>query len=126
MARMEANLSQYELADRSGVSRVTIANIERGKFRSARLETLEKLARVLRIPVSGFSDVDMQTSPARDLVDEFLDSPWAAALEPTNEEKAWLRSIQEIQWLGDKPSPESFHHALIALRKRKPSTVGDT
>ncbi len=43
--------SLRELGERSGVSYVTIANIERGYYANQTLATLEKLARALRITI---------------------------------------------------------------------------
>lgn len=46
--RERASLSQMELAERSGVSRATIADLEAGK-RPARPSTRRKLAAALRV-----------------------------------------------------------------------------
>jgi len=48
--RREAGLSQEELAERAGISRVTIARIEAGE-QSPRYETLVRLAKSLQIPL---------------------------------------------------------------------------
>ena len=45
-AREEARLSQEQLAERSGVSRVTINRIERGKLNPS-MKTLSRLARAM-------------------------------------------------------------------------------
>ena len=46
--RKARNLSQEELADAAGLHRTHISLIERGR-RSARLETIEQLARALKV-----------------------------------------------------------------------------
>ena len=51
-ARMQRNLTQQELADKSGVSRVTIAMIENGQTRDVMASTLLKLANALDMSVS--------------------------------------------------------------------------
>ena len=48
--RMDRNLTQSELATKTGRSVELIGRIERGTV-SASLETLEKIARALRVPV---------------------------------------------------------------------------
>ena len=50
--RKEKNLSQAELAEKSGVSRATIANIERGAQVEILVGTAEKLANALNVSVS--------------------------------------------------------------------------
>lgn len=50
-ARREADLSQEELADKVGVSRVYIGYIEQGRNVPA-LEVLSKIAKVLRVRLS--------------------------------------------------------------------------
>ena len=50
--RKEKNLSQAELAKKSGVSRATIANIERGAQVEILVGTAAKLANALNVSVS--------------------------------------------------------------------------
>ncbi len=52
--RKERNMTQEELAEKSGVSRVTIADIERGIMRSTTIGTLKKLADALEVSTSVF------------------------------------------------------------------------
>jgi len=47
-------MTQEELAEKSGVSRVTIADIERGIIRSTTIGTLKKLADALEVSPSVF------------------------------------------------------------------------
>jgi len=47
--RIEAGLTQEELAKKSGVSRVTIANIERGSQSFIKSSTIIKLADALKV-----------------------------------------------------------------------------
>lgn len=47
--RTEAGLTQEQLAEKSGVSRVTIANIERGVLTFIKSSTIVKLADALKI-----------------------------------------------------------------------------
>lgn len=72
-AREEQLLSQRELAERSGVAKITIATMELGKSAHPRRRTVEKLASALGVPVE-------------DLIREDLTRPKAEALpslEPT-------------------------------------------
>lgn len=50
--RKAKNLSQAELAEKSGVSRATIANIERGKQVELLVGTVAKLANALDVSIS--------------------------------------------------------------------------
>jgi len=47
--RLQAGLTQEQLAEKSGVSRVTIANIERGSLTFIKSSTIIKLADALKI-----------------------------------------------------------------------------
>ena len=47
--RLEAGLTQEQLAEKSGISRVTIANIERGSQTFIKSSTVIKLADALQI-----------------------------------------------------------------------------
>ena len=46
-ARFEARMTQAELAKASGVSRMTIVNIEADKYENVKIGTLKKLAKAL-------------------------------------------------------------------------------
>ena len=48
--RIEANLSQQELADKAGVDRKTVNRIENSHF-SPSLDTMVRLANVLKTPI---------------------------------------------------------------------------
>lgn len=49
--REKANLTQAELAEKSGVGRVTISRLETGKLKETTFGTLMKLAKVLQVSV---------------------------------------------------------------------------
>ena len=57
--RKEQKMTQEELAEKSGVSRVTISGLENGKVRATSSKTLLKLARALGTTVDQifFEDV---------------------------------------------------------------------
>jgi DNA-binding XRE family transcriptional regulator len=50
-ARMKKKWTQEELASKSGVSRVTIANIERGALVDVKISTMLKLSKALESSV---------------------------------------------------------------------------
>lgn len=52
--RCELGLSQEELANRAGMSRVQISNLERGVSQFATSKTIEKLAAALEVSPSYF------------------------------------------------------------------------
>ena len=57
-ARKAANLTQAELAERAGLSRMTVQRLESGSL-DPRLSTLQELARVLNMELHA-----VQTAPA--------------------------------------------------------------
>lgn len=60
--RVEAGLSQEELAERSGVSESTVYRIERGE-RSARMDQLDALCGVLGIEIYDFMKAALSEPP---------------------------------------------------------------
>lgn len=56
--RLEAEMTQEELADDIGVTVESISNIERGVF-GPKFDNLEKIAAVLNIEVKELFDFDM-------------------------------------------------------------------
>lgn len=52
--REKRKLTQEELANKAGVSRVTISNLENGTYENINLSTLRKLASALHVPVGYF------------------------------------------------------------------------
>jgi transcriptional regulator with XRE-family HTH domain len=71
--RRRRGLTQRELAESSGVSLAAIRKLEQGERESARLATLHKLAKALRVQTSSLSD-GPDAAPARE--------PDVAAWEP--------------------------------------------
>lgn len=51
--RKKKNITQEELAEKSGVSRVTIANIERGALKDVKISTTLKIANALDEPLEN-------------------------------------------------------------------------
>ena len=51
-ARLEMNMTQEELAEKSGISRATISALENGKVEITTTDTLVKLAKALNRRVS--------------------------------------------------------------------------
>lgn len=61
-ARMQALLSQAELAERAGITQAALSRLETARA-SARLSTVRKLARALRVPPSALlSDTSQEES----------------------------------------------------------------
>lgn len=55
--RKAANLTQAELAQKSGVGRVTISRLETGKLKETTFGTLLKLAKVLQVSVDDLIEM---------------------------------------------------------------------
>lgn len=63
--RTARRMTQEELAARSGVSRVTISDIERGVTNEPDVATLEKLSNGLNYPIDFFADPKLYPSDNR-------------------------------------------------------------
>jgi transcriptional regulator with XRE-family HTH domain len=83
VVRKRRGLTQRELANRSGVSYSLIGKIEEGERENTRLETLHKLAIVLRVPTSALAAGPDAAEPERTDVEEW--APVRRALEGSAE-----------------------------------------
>lgn len=118
-ARNRTGMSQYDLEEKSGVSRPTIANIETGETTDVKLSTLARLADALGITVGELADYQGGTAPMEPLVDRYLTSDYARDARPTAEEISWLRALPPITWLGKQPTEKTVDRLLEALRSGK-------
>lgn len=118
-ARRDAGLSQNALAKLAGVSRVTVADIERGTNTRAKPETLERLASALSVTVLQLkSGKPVGRSVQRECVERFLRSAWVEAKPLSDEEIDWLRSLPAIPWCGGAPSDETLFWFVEGFRRR--------
>jgi len=81
--RKRRGLSQKELASRSGLSVSLVKKLEQGDYGDVRLETLHKLAIVLRVPTSALAAGPDAAGPERKDVEEW--APVRRALEGSAE-----------------------------------------
>lgn len=105
-------MSQQELADRSGISKPTIANIERGIHKTVRLSTLEQLAESLHCDVTELMGEAAGEDAAA--IEEFVQSEAAREIALQPAEAAWLRKLR-ISWPG-RPPKASLIHLVEAFR----------
>jgi transcriptional regulator with XRE-family HTH domain len=115
--RKERGLSQHKLAALAGISRSTIAAIELGRYRSADTATVEALAKALGVEPGTLLRPDPERAPIAPFVNDFIASPWAQAVKPTDEELDWLRGLPEVVWFGSRPTAESFARILLWRRE---------
>jgi transcriptional regulator with XRE-family HTH domain len=115
LKRLRGTISQRELGLLSGVSYVTIANLERGEHQAAEEGTLRKIAAALHRDVADLLESDT-VARGDDLVRSYLSSPWAAIDKPTEDELEWLRALPGIVFIDAAQSPEAVSHLLKAHR----------
>lgn len=103
------------------MARTTIAALESGA-RSAKVETLQKLAAAMHMPMLHLqissTTATMNLQAQQECVERFLRSPWVAAKPMTKEEIDWLRSLPAISWLDGAPSDESLFLFTEGFRRR--------
>jgi transcriptional regulator with XRE-family HTH domain len=115
--RERAGIQQSELAERAGVSRVTVARLETGAVGWARPDVVAKLAAAVGATKSDLESGEVFSTDSGELVEEYLVSPYAQIDKPSDEELRWMRSLPGLVWLGlPKPTAETIHHMLLALR----------
>ena len=128
MLRERAGLSQQELSEKAGISRVHLSGLERG-VSSPTVDKLIQIAQALRIKTSDLLEDDESLPTSERLPDdgfglypalrELLDSPDDIVLyQITPDEIELLKSVR-FQRQTFQPSKQFFLDALLDLRRRR-------
>jgi transcriptional regulator with XRE-family HTH domain len=117
--RHDRGWTQEMLADYSGLSREMVRKLEQGARQSARLHTLNALARALNVPVGALLGDSPVTEPARILARQVeLAEPAQRAGEP--DQQTLLRAlIIERHWQRFGTFEAQFRRAARELAKRE-------
>jgi len=126
-ARIRRGLRQDDLADLSGITQGTISQIEAGKLSDIGASVLFAIAKALEEPSLCVPDWaatggrDYETDRRRKCSDDFIDSPIAAALDLSQQERSELNGWV---WYKDteRPTAAAWHDFIRARRgvvKRK-------
>jgi len=84
--RKAAGLTQPALGQLCGLHKNTILNIEKGGTESVQLESLEAIARALRIDVDELFRAPVSEGDLPELVNRYRSSPWAQIDKPSDDE----------------------------------------
>jgi len=115
--RTARGLSQDELAAKSGWgSRVYIARIETGAVQTPSLETQQRLADALEVPLAELAKPAHGVSPIAPLVEGFRESDLARAIGATEEELAYLLRLGDLKWLEVEPTFTTLVNLIKARR----------
>jgi len=118
--RSEADLSQEQLAERSGVSRRTIAGIETGSNENPELGSLAALAKALGRTVADIVGQPVMGRVGEAAIAEFIASPvWnGQVLRPpaSSDEIAWVRTTAMRIFGALRPTPETIARLIEARR----------
>lgn len=110
----ERKIAKTELARRSGVSRVTIWQIE-NKQVEPDLSTVTALAGGLGVSLAEMLQEQQAEIAIDPIIEAFERSDFAKMLRPplSDEERDWLRSLSSIVWTGLPPAtPEGILHLV--------------
>jgi transcriptional regulator with XRE-family HTH domain len=120
-SRLRARLTQRELAERAGVSLRTIRYIELGQVERPRRESIERLAEVVDLPVSGY------TLPAGDEVAATVHigvlgplavtSGGAASGDHDGARADWTSALAEFSAIG---APEAEEIEILLQKSGRP------
>jgi transcriptional regulator with XRE-family HTH domain len=110
--RVDPRMTQKELAHLAGVSVATIAALEGGRYESAEVSTLDAIAKALKVPLSELLDLPIESGETQEFINEFIKSPWYAAVRPSKDDLEWLRATPRIVWMGVRPTPEAIAEIL--------------
>lgn len=135
--REQRQMSLHELSDASGLDRSMIFRIETGDRPNPSAETVIRLARGLRVTLDdllgpGMREGWRQIEHVRQVVSEFLDSPWAQTIEPAVNfaeameafmavDNATVHKILNLPGLDARgnlplPSPKTLQLFVVAFR----------
>lgn len=124
--RNQLNLSQQELAEKADVSLITISNIERGKQKNPKIQTLQRISDV-------FSEMGFTPAAPTPAMPDFVQNPYANVAIDRNKKtiliiddskaervllRAWLEKGYEKDALQiiDADSPETGYAAFQQLK----------
>lgn len=116
--REARGLSQEELAEKSGVHRVTIARLEAGLQEGVNTANLGALADALGVQTSDLTE-PVGVSSVAHLVPQ-LDASGLLQPPATEPERAWLLGLPAVFWVGQEPTVATLYHLIQALRSGVP------
>jgi CheY-like chemotaxis protein/DNA-binding XRE family transcriptional regulator len=120
--RWELGISQEELADRAGLHRTYISDVERGA-RNLSLESIDKLARALELSVSALLDWTTDRSPSARLYEILLVEDDAHDVELTQRafQKARIANPMRVVRGGAEALEFLFSTGPYAWRGKEPA-----
>lgn len=116
--RKEKSLTLQELADKSGLYKSNISDIENEKRFKPNIKTLEKLARALECEIGDFfersidKEEEEMTQGLRDLL---ADEKQLTLLKISDEEFEWVKTIRFRT--NQRPTKETYIDMLYTYRK---------
>lgn len=116
--RKERGWTQQTLADAIGIDRVTVARVEKGEWKSLDEKTQDGLIRELGMTAAELR-VEYYTQSRPGWLAAYLDSRWHPAIETTDAERDWLRTLPLSFWGGQDPTPEDVADEIQCRRKRE-------
>lgn len=116
---MQPSMSQYSLADASGVSRSSIADLERGRYPSVDIETLQRLAPALGVTINELVDPRGSWVSSQSALDVFMSSAYAESMAPTDREKQMIRLMPDSIWWQMDVTAEAVADILMTIRRNR-------
>lgn len=118
--REQLELRQEDLAERTGVSRQTIIDLETGSREGARDSTVKRFAAFFRVKWTDLLEPLPTTATSKAILDAYLSSPYAQIDAPlADDELKWLKAIPAAVFFELRPTPESVHDMIQAFRHRQ-------
>ena len=115
--RKKAGLTLQELADKAGLYKSNLSDIENEKRFKPNVRTLEKMAKALNCEVGDFFErsIDREEEMTRGLKELLDDERSLTLLKISDEEIEWMKSIR---FRSDKqPTKETYIDILYTYRK---------
>ena len=115
--RKKAGLTLQELADKAGLYKSNISDIENEKRFKPNLRTLERIAEALNCAVGDFFErsVDKEEEMTEGLKELLNDEKSLTLLKISDEEIEWMKSIRFRT--NQKPTKETYIDILYTYRK---------
>ncbi len=110
-------MTQFALATRAGLSRATIAALERGRYRGAELDTLQRLADALSVQASELLHGGSEAVAGR--LQAFRQSSWARAVRASEAELRWLGQLPAAFYDEVEALPQAMAELLAWYRRHR-------
>lgn len=109
--RIKKGLTTYQLSELSGISQSTISKMENGK-RKIETDTLQRIAKVLNVPISSFFDEDISENKPEIQIPEEYSSKYKVTSRDKKQYLEEMKKANEAFFMDDEFNEEAKKEML--------------